>query len=29
KKRAAGKRGESSDDEVPHWNSPEGWKDFL
>ncbi|MCV5736967.1 primosomal protein, partial [Escherichia coli] len=26
---AAGKRGESSDDEVPHWNSPEGWKDFL
>ncbi|WP_407223576.1 DnaT-like ssDNA-binding domain-containing protein [Enterobacter roggenkampii] len=29
KKRAAGKRGESSDDDVPHWNSPEGWKDFL
>lgn len=29
KKRAAGKRGDSSDDEVPHWNSPEGWKDFL
>lgn len=29
KKRAAGKRGDSSDDDVPHWNSPEGWKDFL
>ncbi|HHW7541914.1 DnaT-like ssDNA-binding domain-containing protein [Escherichia coli] len=29
RKRAAGKRGESSDDDVPHWNSPEGWKDFL
>ncbi|WP_333901492.1 DnaT-like ssDNA-binding domain-containing protein [Enterobacter wuhouensis] len=29
RKRAAGKRGDSSDDDVPHWNSPEGWKDFL
>lgn len=29
RKRAAGKRGGSSDDDVPHWNSPEGWKDFL
>lgn len=29
KSRAAGKRGDGSDDEVPHWNSPEGWKDFL
>ncbi|EFM0018066.1 hypothetical protein DI17_003913 [Escherichia coli] len=30
KGRAAGKRGNGSDDEeVPHWNSPEGWKDFL
>ncbi|HIC8631201.1 MULTISPECIES: DnaT-like ssDNA-binding domain-containing protein [Enterobacter] len=29
KKRAAGRRGDSSDDDVPHWNSPEGWKDFL
>lgn len=28
--RAAGKRGNSPDNEdVPHWNSPEGWKDFL
>lgn len=27
--RAAGKRGDSSDGDVPHWNSPEGWKDFL
>ncbi|SAD85934.1 DnaT-like ssDNA-binding domain-containing protein [Enterobacter hormaechei] len=29
RKRAAGKRGDSSDDDVPHWNSPEGWKGFL
>ncbi|WP_265448303.1 DnaT-like ssDNA-binding domain-containing protein [Enterobacter hormaechei] len=29
RKRAAGKRGDSSGDDVPHWNSPEGWKDFL
>ncbi|HCC6167787.1 TPA: primosomal protein [Citrobacter amalonaticus] len=29
KKRAAGKRGDSSDDDVPHWNSPEAWEDFL
>jgi hypothetical protein len=29
RKRAAGKRGDSSEDDVPHWNSPEGWKDFL
>lgn len=29
KNRAAGKRGESPDGDVPHWNSPEGWKDFL
>lgn len=27
--RAAGKRGDSPDGDVPHWNSPEGWKDFL
>lgn len=29
KNRAAGKRGETPDGDVPHWNSPEGWKDFL
>ncbi|WP_313488609.1 DnaT-like ssDNA-binding domain-containing protein [Pseudescherichia sp.] len=29
KNRAAGKRDDSSDDDVPHWNSPEGWKDFI
>lgn len=27
--RAAGKRGDSPEGDVPHWNSPEGWKDFL
>lgn len=29
KNRAAGKRGDSPEGDVPHWNSPEGWKDFL
>lgn len=29
KKRSSGKRNDGSDDDVPHWNSPEGWEDFL
>lgn len=29
KKRAAGTRGDSSGGDVPRWNSPEGWKDFI